>query len=148
MDFKGTLDLSTASCDGPSYTGVDPMGIFWSMEPQPGSLTRLYSSGPLNYALDIFDMEKNKLFSTCVTRQIYDHTVSRQDVKKNGIYGTLFIPSGEGPFPSVVVLEGAARIKEDLAASLAMKGFVVFSLAFFNQPGLPPDYSYVGIVRR
>ena len=43
------------------------------------------------------------------------------------------------------MIEGAARIKEDLAASLAMKGFVVFSLAFFKEKGLPPDYSHVKV---
>ena len=143
VDSNGTLDLSTTPSEGPSYSGVDPMGIFWSMDPEPGSLTRLYSSGPLHYALDIFDMKDIKLFSTTLTRDIYDTTVTRQGIRRQGIVGTLFTPSGPGPFPAVVVIDGAARIKEDLAASLAMKGFVVFSLAFFKEEGLPADYSHV-----
>jgi len=133
------------TCLCPSYFGVDPMGIFWSMVPEPGSLTRLYSSGPLQYALDIFDMKDIKLFSTTLTRDIYDSTVSREDIRMQGIIGTLFTPSGHGPFPTVVVIDGAARIKEDLAASLAMEGFVVLSLVFFKEEGLPADYSHVKV---
>jgi len=95
--------------------------------------------------LNFFDMNDSKLFSTSITRDIYDTTVSRQDLRIQGIIGTLFVPSGPGPFPTVVVIDGAARIKEDLAASLAMKGFVVLSLAFFKNEGLPPDYSQVKI---
>ena len=143
VDCNGTLDLSTTPCNGPSYSGVDPMGIFWSMDPQPGSLTRLYSSGPLHYAINIFDMNNNNLFSQAITRNIYDKTVSRLDIRTEGIIGTLFTPAGPGPFPTVVVIDGSARIKEDLAASVAMKGFVVLSLAYFKGEGLPPDYSHV-----
>ena len=121
------------------------MGIFWSMDPEPGSLPRLLSSGPLHYSLDIFDMKDTKLFSSSLTRDIYDSTVSRQDIRTQGIVGTLFKPSSPGPFPTVIVIDGAARIKEDLAASLAMKGFVVLSLAYFKERGLPPDYSHVKV---
>ena len=143
VDSTGTLDLSTTPCNGPSYSGVDPMGIFWSMDPQPGSLTRLYSSGPLHYAINIFDMDNNNLFCHSITRNIYDKTVSCQDIRSEGIIGTLFAPAGSSPFPAVVVIDGYARIKEDLAASVAMKGFAVLSLAYFKGEGLPPDYSHV-----
>jgi len=145
VDSTGILDLSTAPCEGPSYRGVDPMGIFWSMNPLPGSLTRLYSSGPLHYAIDIFDQDNQKLFSTSLTRNIYDRTITRKDIRTDGIVGTLFIPSGAGPFPTILVIEGAARIKEDLAAALASKGFVVLAVAFFKLEGLPRDYSHVRV---
>ena len=46
-------------------------------------------------------------------------------------------------YPTIVQLDGEARIKEDLAASLGSNGFVVFSLAFFRQEGLPRDYTHV-----
>jgi len=144
VDSTGTLDLSTTPCEGPSYRGVDPMGIFWSMDPLPGSLTRLYSSGPLHYAI-IFDQNNQKLFSTSLTRNIYDKTVTRQDFRRDGVVGTLFIPAGQGPFPTIMVIEGAARIKEDLAAALASKGFVVLAVAFFKVEGLPKDYSHVRV---
>jgi len=50
-----------------------------------------------------------------------------------------------GPFPTIMVIEGAARIKEDLAAALASKGFVVLAVAFFKLEGLPRDYSHVRV---
>ena len=145
VDSNGTLDLTTTPCDGPSYLGVDPMGIFWSMDPLPNSLTRLYSSGPLHYSMDLFDMNNQKLFSTSTVRNIYGPEVSRHDVRSNGIVGTLFVPSGSGPFPAIIKLDGAARIKEDVAASLASKGFVVLALAYFRYEGLPKDYSHVKV---
>ena len=121
------------------------MGIFWSMDPQPGSLTRLYSSGPLHYAMDLYDMEQEKLFATSLVINIYDQGTSRHDIRSDGIVGTLFVPDGPGPFPAIVKIDGAAIIKEDIGAALASKGFVVLVLAFFRQEGLPRDYSHVRV---
>ena len=121
------------------------MGIFWSMDPHPGSPGLLYSSGPRHYAFHIFDKEDKQIFTASLTRHIYDKTVSRQNLRSEGIIGTLFTPTGGGPFPAVIVIDGAAKIKEDLAASLAMKGFIVLSLAYLKMEGLPPDYSHVKV---
>ena len=32
-DLSGTVNISTANSFGGSYTGISPMGIFWSMQP-------------------------------------------------------------------------------------------------------------------
>ena len=133
VPHDGKLDLTQQRCEGPSYTGVHPMGIFWSMEPGNGSLTRIYSCAPLHYSLELYDTSRGqKLFSTSFVRNICDPKISRLDVHQNGIVGSLFVPHGSGPFPAVTVIEGASVLKEDLAASIAGKGFVVLVLAFFR----------------
>ena len=55
--------------------------------------------------------------------------------------GTLFLPPGSGPHPTIISLEGSVVIKEDLAAALASTGLAVLCLAFFRQPGLPQHYA-------
>ena len=59
------------------------------------------------------------------------------------VRGTLFLPPGEGPFPSVIKLYGGihrGQVIEDKAALLASRGFVSLSLAFFGVSDLPTTY--------
>nr|XP_002129206.1 bile acid-CoA:amino acid N-acyltransferase isoform X1 [Ciona intestinalis] len=155
---EGVIDTSCDEASGGCYTGVDGMGLFWSMT--SSSLNRsvyprfikLDVTTPLVVKLNVYEeliftleeldsRRKNlkKLASTHIKRWFMAAGTKRitLTVEKHGIHGTLFIPPGQGPFPAVVTIFGGhPGTFEFKAALLARHGFVTMALAFFGSPGL------------
>src|SRR5262249_1212032 len=64
--------------------------------------------------------------------------VRGQRTRTAGLVGTLFLPPGDGRFPTVIVVSGGGgAIEEFRAAVLASHGYAGLALAYFAQPGLP-----------
>ena len=69
--------------------------------------------------------------------------VKRFDIISGQIRGTLFLPSGTGPFPAVINIYGGinkGHIIEDKSAAFASRGIASLSLPFFGVEGLPKNY--------
>ena len=120
-DENGEVSLVSQPSLRGSYTGVEPMGLFWSMEPMEGTdrddmLRKRDVTKALKVSLDVYSgvriggnhsgslEENNKLASVTLLRSYMGDRVTRHVVENGGFYGTLFIPSGEGPFPGIVHL--------------------------------------------
>ncbi|KAL7871593.1 hypothetical protein SRHO_G00065760 [Serrasalmus rhombeus] len=138
-DEKGEVDLSRHPSLGGTYTGVEPMGLFWSMRPDvPHSkLVKRDASSPVHYHIEassggeVLAKETNERHFTCPG-------VRRAPVSEGRIRGTLFTPPGEGPFPAIVDLYTLGGILcEPRAALLASKGFVVLALALYGYQDMP-----------
>lgn len=120
---NGVLDFGKAmALPGSSYEGTDPMGMFWSMRPQPGSMDSIQTvdvTSNLPFDLQIFgpyaeqltsssatsneiNWNKEDKFSKCLTsctilRSFMGQNVSRIPIRHGQVRGTLFLP---GPLPS------------------------------------------------
>ncbi|XP_036437895.1 acyl-coenzyme A thioesterase 5-like isoform X1 [Colossoma macropomum] len=138
-DEKGEVDLSRHPSLGGNYTGVEPMGLFWSMRPDvPHSIVvKRDASTPLNYHIEassggeILAKETNE-------RHFTGPGVRRAPVSDGRIRGTLFTPPGEGPFPGIIDLYTlGGGMCEPRAALLASKGFEVLALAYYGYQDLP-----------
>lgn len=71
-------------------------------------------------------------------RRVAGTGVTRQTIRTEGVVGTLFLPSGNGPYPTVIVLSGGGGgVDEHWGAILASHGYATLCLAYFNAPGLP-----------
>ena len=120
-DENGEVSLVSQPSLGGSYTGVEPMGLFWSMEPVEGTdrddmLRKRDVTKPLKVSLDVYSgirigrnnsmslEENNKLASVTLLRSYMSDRVTRHVVENGGFYGTFFIPSGDGLFPGIVHL--------------------------------------------
>nr|CAB3225043.1 bile acid-CoA:amino acid N-acyltransferase [Phallusia mammillata] len=161
-DSQGVIDLDKSEATNGNYTGVEPMGIFWSMKPSPTNknkyprFAKLDVTTPLEVTLCIYDCEitfeqfqtmrtektldKHKVASTVINRWYMKPGTKRikLSVKKHGVCGTLFIPSGKGPFPAVITMFGShPGTMEYKASLLASHGFAALALAYFGAPGLP-----------
>ena len=151
-DSKGSFDMATAESLGGTYTGVDKMGLFWSMEKQRESYDRaslVNGSRRIPYTFSAFDnhletfVNGNMVAEEKITRHILDENVTRTVVDEGDVKGTMFIPKGEGPFPVVISLLGGVKrrqVPEQHAAYLAGHGFITFTLQFFGAEGLPKSY--------
>ncbi|XP_028392681.1 acyl-coenzyme A amino acid N-acyltransferase 1-like [Dendronephthya gigantea] len=143
---NGEVLVSSQASLGGSYTGVEPMGLFWSMKPDTNAdkhdfLTKRNVTVPLNVIIDVFDEFGVAAASVTLERCFIGTGVTRCTVEGDGFYGTIFLPPGKGPFPGVVDLWGLpGGIREDRAALLASNGFVALALAYWGFKDLPKRY--------
>ncbi|XP_052105343.1 acyl-coenzyme A amino acid N-acyltransferase 1-like isoform X3 [Mytilus californianus] len=136
-----------------TYTGVDGMGLFWSMTADLGQQKGLRYlkrdvTTPQVVNLSVFEghhswndchnINQEPLVSTKVERWFLHKTVKREVIRDGILRGTLFTPSGPGPFPGVIDMFGmTGGLIEFRAAILASRGFIVFALPYFQYDDLP-----------
>ncbi|VDI11239.1 acyl-coenzyme A thioesterase 1/2/4 [Mytilus galloprovincialis] len=136
-----------------TYTGVDGMGLFWSMTADPGQQKGLRYikrdvTTPQVVNLSVFEdhyswsdchnISQEPLVSSEVERWFLHKSVKREVIRDGILRGTLFTPSGPGPFPGVIDMFGTAGgLIEFRAAILASRGFIVFALPYFQHEDLP-----------
>jgi dienelactone hydrolase len=141
----GTLDLGRDAPVSGSYSGIDSMGLIWSMrrggESKPGHVPDFLAPTPLRLVAeaDALLADPGQLARVEVQRLRVPDGLVREDVRESGLVGTLYRPEGGDRLPGVVLLGGAeGGMHEDDAALLAAHGFAVMALAYYGMPGLPP----------
>ncbi|GGU53505.1 acyl-CoA thioester hydrolase/BAAT C-terminal domain-containing protein [Lentzea flava] len=125
-DERGVVDLTRHAPREGTYHGVDPMGLFWSLERTGGK------PGPMCLSVE-------GAGEIALRRLTVPEGVERLEVRENGLVGTLFAPEDDGgDLPGVIVLGGSeGGLHETDAALLAAHGFVTFALGYFGMKGLP-----------
>jgi len=141
-DSGGVVDLSRQPPLNGTYEGISAMGLIESMQvpiPDYGRVRFSYDwSKPLVTRL-VVESDGKTLADTQVTRNFKAAGVTSREVRSEGLVGTLFVPSGEGPFPTLLVLGGSegGNSAEDVGALLASHGYVCLALAYFDLDSLP-----------
>jgi dienelactone hydrolase len=139
-DGAGTVDVSTAAPVSGSYAGVSPMGLFWAMELLPGERKEPPPESvmqPWHVALEARAPDGSRA-EIALLRRLAGPGVTRRVIREGGVVGTLFLPSGGGPHPAIVVLTGSdGGVWESRAALLASHGYAALALGYFRMPGLP-----------
>ncbi len=149
VDARGTVDLGVAAAMSGSYSGVAPMGIFWSMalaqeqangrtifvkenlEPNTVTLEAVARGGVIARA----EIVRRFCAPDTTTREL---KIPNPEARADTIVGKLFIPAGPGPHPAVVVLSGSGGgFDIDKAAALSRHGFATLALSYFGVPPLP-----------
>ena len=113
-DEEGTVSVAEHYCHAGTYTGIDAMGLLWSMQLVPGQrkgqrLSKKDATKPYYIHLQIFDghtddfrnTEAKPLASTTFEKWYMAPGVRRIPVRDGRLRGTLFIPPGRGPFPGM-----------------------------------------------
>ncbi|OWF36221.1 acyl-coenzyme A amino acid N-acyltransferase 1-like isoform X2 [Mizuhopecten yessoensis] len=155
-DESGCVDVTKHESVSGNYTGVDAMGLIWSMERAPGQSPGLRPgtkdvSTPELVSLAVFkghhtmeeisEKSPQPLSITDVQRWYKAREVEVIEVKQGSVRGRLFVPPGPGPFPGVIDMYGTAGgLVDSRAAMLASRGFVTLALAFFGYKDLPKSF--------
>jgi dienelactone hydrolase len=152
VDAAGATDLSTAQPIRGSYSGISPMGIFWSMAiaPDQADGRTVFAKDtvePNEVTLEAFSAAE-RIASANVTRRFIAPGTTTRDLRipnptpgatdPEATVGRLYIPAGSGPHPVVIVLSGSGGgFDIDKAAVLSRHGFATFALSYFGIPPLP-----------
>ncbi|XP_696711.3 acyl-coenzyme A thioesterase 1 [Danio rerio] len=138
-DDSGQIDLKRDSSLGGSFTGVEPMGLYWALKADTISCKFTLSDVTRPALVDIEVVSDDKVLAKVTNeRHCLTDGVRRSPVTEGRIRGTLFMPPGKGPFPGILdtnVFRGAPF--ELRAALLAKRGFAVLALAFQGYQDLP-----------
>jgi len=142
-DRNGVVDLSKHAPSRGSYTGIDPMGLFWSMNIQPGQAEghapaqTFLAPTTMKFELEI---DGKTVSSASLTRLYVAQGVKSLEVRDAGLVARLYEPEKGGRRPGVLVLggsEGGIRSAEANAALLASHGYAALAVAYFGMEGLP-----------
>merc|ERR1711971_1275 len=147
-DSSGLVDLTKSLPRCGAYQVPDLMALYWKMDYQKGSDKRFW---PLNvdkslectYQVYQNENETELLAEEKFFRDFVKSGVQRISIKTGKIRGTLFLPTGNGPYPAVINIYGGlnkGKIIEDKSAVFASRGIASLALAFFGVDGLPTNY--------
>ncbi|KAJ1104035.1 hypothetical protein NDU88_001450 [Pleurodeles waltl] len=151
-DGQGNIDLARDPSSGGHYTGVEPMGLLWSLS--PAALEHPYER------LEKRDVMKTPMILELLVHQGHSQPkrlpgqviakakterwfaapgVQRIRLREGAVRGSLFLPPGDGPFPGVIDMFGdEGGFREYRSSLLASRGFASLALPYFNFEDLPP----------
>ncbi|MDG4825789.1 acyl-CoA thioesterase/bile acid-CoA:amino acid N-acyltransferase family protein [Asanoa sp. WMMD1127] len=147
-DGHGVVDLARSAPASGTYSGVDGMGLFWSMRPATGDPE--WALFRLGYPEEAGAYEV-RLTVSAAGREIAARTVTRRwvapgvthrtlTVGADGLAGVIFLPAPGGQRRTGVLLFGGSEGgigRRYEAALLASRGHPTLALGYFGAPGLP-----------
>ncbi|XP_035498811.1 peroxisomal succinyl-coenzyme A thioesterase isoform X1 [Scophthalmus maximus] len=144
-DATGTVNVSEDPSLGGTYSGVEPMGLLWSLRPVPGSKTglrmrKMNVQTPMEVTLSVYQghmtegfVDQVPLASVLVERWYIAPGIRRIPVTEGGLTATLFLPPGPGPFPGVLDLwGGGGNLVEYRSALFACHGLASLALDYLT----------------
>ncbi|XP_054828157.1 acyl-coenzyme A thioesterase 1-like [Eublepharis macularius] len=149
-DSRGEVDLCRDPSHGGDYTGLEPMGLLWSLSPaamekpyhrlEPGPV-----KSPMKVEISVHQGHSppaalpGPLLARASTERWFTLSqVRRIRLKEGLVRGSLFLPPGDGPFPGVIDMFGdEGGLVEFRSSLLATHGFAALSLPYFNFEDLP-----------
>jgi dienelactone hydrolase len=146
-DPSGVVDLTRMSPTGGSYSGVDPMGLFWSAQwdhsvarPAPAPPPAVASNPPPQpWQLDA-EIGNAVVATATVLRRAVAEDVKVTMVQDHGLVGAFYQPPGEGRHPAALVVTGSGGglpPATTVPGGLASRGYAVLALAYFGVEDLP-----------
>jgi dienelactone hydrolase len=136
----GVVEPHRQPPDSGSYTGVEPMGLFWSMTPDDGSGTPFLKTSSDPVTVDITASAGGSKFASVSIERLFISEGVEKVEPGDGLHGTLFTPASGTPSPGVIVLHGTdAHTREEMASLLASRGFAALALRYIGEEGLPDE---------
>ncbi|MGR4894910.1 acyl-CoA thioesterase/bile acid-CoA:amino acid N-acyltransferase family protein [Stenotrophomonas sp. LARHCG68] len=160
-DLDGRVDTRRTGAEAGTYSGVDAMGLFWSMQPvsgdgSPSPLPIRPDAGgllfkPVPFTLQAW-LDGVLVGEQQLLRRINHPGVRARPLGVDGLVGNLYLPADAAwdgqRLPVVITLggaEGGIDTANYYAAWLASNGFAAVALAYYRMPGLPQDLIRVPI---
>jgi Acyl-CoA thioester hydrolase/BAAT N-terminal region len=116
---EGDVAVAQRAPTSGSYEGVAAMGLIWSAErvlPPSSPIPEDWILQPSFIYLEAVGPNDPRAELT-ITRHSVGPGVTRQTVRTDGLVGVLFLPPGEGPHPSVLILQGGGAGVDETSTS-------------------------------
>ena len=151
-DGEGKIDVAKSAAVEGTYTGVDRLGLFWSMTPVADTsaavqetLGKKVSPAP-NTAYFALEVKGEILDRTSRSFYLHSQDLSFEEVREEELVGRLILPPDNARKTTVIWLGGSEGGMESggyLGSLLATKGYAVLALAYFGAEGLPEELEEV-----
>jgi len=143
---EGIINLTKQAPITGTYQGIDPMGLFWSMEmghviiPEYQTARDVPEACEYSRPIHLLAFEEGvEIAEKTICRQILGREIELIELRENGLIGDLYIPQSQEPLPVVIVLTGSnGGIPSGLAALFASNDIAAFALAYSGVGDLPP----------
>jgi dienelactone hydrolase len=133
----GTVNLARDPATSGSYTGIHPMGLFWSLR-VAGPFRDVPFDALASNTVTFTATDGDRTSSQSIQRLVVAPGVQRADVRETGIFGTSFLHNDDRQRPGVIVLGGSEGGTPDVEAALiASQGFNTVALGYFGVGPLP-----------
>jgi dienelactone hydrolase len=141
-DGDGCVNLAGQEPVTGTYSGVDVMGLFWSMALDPARSGPPSSFVKKELPAAVVDLEvkaeRGKTASARLERNFVAPGTEVRDVREEELVGRLFVPPGADKRPAVIVLGGSGGgLDWEKAGMISSHGYVTLALAYFGIPPLP-----------
>jgi dienelactone hydrolase len=135
----GQVDLTEDAPESGSYDGVEPMGWLWGMGTDGDALFPSFGRHP-RVSVHLRAETDDEQTERTITRVMFDDDITERAFEADGLLGTLYLPAGDGPHPSVLELHGAGgRNSDTVAKLLATHGFATLAVEYFGTAQALPD---------
>ena len=138
---RGEVDVSKQAPLAGSYSGVDPLGLFWSME-DTKEVSKDKSTFDTDQATTVtfrVTSEGKLLAERSQKRWRQMPGVTSIEVREKGLVATFFKPQGNRPRPGIILVggsEGGIAWQKNTGAILASHGYASLALAYFGMEGI------------
>ncbi len=158
-DANGQVDVASAPSESGTYSGIDPMGLLWSLQPESGvdrsfmikATEKAHKLGqplldPLKPAkIEFTARSDNKEASAALSQWRLAPDIDVVDVREGRLRGVAFKHRDRGFVRGAIMsLTGSGGgVELNFAPVLASLGYDVLSLAYFAYEDLPPVISSI-----
>lgn len=139
----GVVDLGRDAPSAGTYTGVDPDGLFWSMDSKKFEYAK---SANVELTATEDGSEATEPAKATLKRTVTIEGMRSVIPDDPSIVGKLFLPPGAGPFPAILAFggsEGGLDGGIGYAEELVPRGYAVLSVAYFAEKGLPSELASI-----
>jgi dienelactone hydrolase len=150
-DSKGQIQLNKNEPILATYSGIDSLGIFWSMtkptymdEELPFEVKNL-KSNTIYFQLEVDEkiISKDELQLIIQTPDIYFEEIRNKDMVANFYY-----PKNKQNLPFIIMLggaEGGISGVDDFAKIISSHGYAVLALGYFGMENLPKNLERIPV---
>ncbi|WP_375583222.1 acyl-CoA thioesterase/BAAT N-terminal domain-containing protein [Cyclobacterium xiamenense] len=127
----------SASISG-SYTGVHPMGLFWSMKSKDDHqiATGKGYTATINVLVNDSMVARKTVYRRS-TRELDALKITRKEIR-DSLIADYYLPKSEKKVPAIIFLGGSGgQFRQERSSLFASEGFAVLNLKYFRYDGLP-----------
>lgn len=134
----GVIDLSKQAPMSGSYSGIDSMGLFYSMLPVDRTENFYSTTGIETQIFLLVELEKKIIAKKVIERCFSFSDIEIKEIRENGVVGVFCYPKNAYEIPGIITVSGSGGgISTEMAQMLASQGYAVLALGYFGVEGLP-----------
>lgn len=142
----GVVSIATDAPITGTYSGVEAMGLMWSMQPYDKTINHLSIDGNENEVCFRVSINENVILEKSIVREFSAPDIEKRIIQEEGLVGAFCYPKGKTNLPGIITISGSGGgFATVMAEILASNGYAVFALGYFGREGLPQNLENIDL---